>query len=114
METFHTPPDVVSYSAGISACGKGGEWQMALLLLSQMPEAGVARDEISFNAGISACEKGGEWQMALYLLSQMPAAEVVPDQISFSAGISACKERWRVADGTVLAVADAGSRSGAE
>ena len=91
-------PDVISFSAGISACEKGGEWQMALYLLSQMPAAGVVPNEISFSAGISACEKGGEWQMALYLLSQMPAAGVVPNEISFSAGISACEKggEWQM------------------
>ncbi|OLP80032.1 Pentatricopeptide repeat-containing protein, chloroplastic [Symbiodinium microadriaticum] len=83
-------PDQISVSAGISACEKGGEWQMALLLLSQMPLAGVVPNEFSFNAGISACEKGGEWKMAPYLLSQMPAVGVVPDEISFGAGIKSC------------------------
>ena len=87
------------FNASISACEKGGEWQMALYLLSQMPEAGVVPDQISFHAGISACEKGGEWQMALQLLSQMPAASVVPDQLSFNAGICACKKggEWQMA-----------------
>ena len=35
-------------SAGISACEKGGEWQMALFLLSQMSAAQVVPDQISF------------------------------------------------------------------
>ncbi|CAE7826434.1 unnamed protein product [Symbiodinium sp. KB8] len=92
-------PNVISFSAGISACEKGGEWQVALYLLSQMPAAGVVPNEISFSAGISACEKGGEWQMALLLLSQMPLARAVPNEISFSAGISACEKRgeWQMA-----------------
>ena len=32
-------PNVVSYSAGISACEKGEQWQRALALLSEMREA---------------------------------------------------------------------------
>ncbi|CAE7286311.1 unnamed protein product [Symbiodinium pilosum] len=91
--------DEISFNAGISACEKGGEWQMALCLLSQMPAARVIADEISFSAGISACEKGGEWQMALFWLSQMPAARVIANEISFSAGITACggARQWRSA-----------------
>ena len=90
MPLARAVPNEISFSAGISACEKGGEWQMALFLLSQMPLAGAVPDEISFNAGISACEKGGEWQMALYLLSQMHLAGVVPNEISLSACIKSC------------------------
>ena len=36
-------PNVVSCSAGISACERGSQWQLALDLLSQMPEANAAR-----------------------------------------------------------------------
>ncbi|CAE8687098.1 unnamed protein product, partial [Polarella glacialis] len=54
------------------ACEKAGEWQLALSLLSSMPQMRVARDEISFNAAISACEKGGQWQLSMHLLSSMP------------------------------------------
>ena len=60
-------PDKISFSAGISACEKGGEWQMALYLLSDKLISRVVPDVINFSAGISACEKGGKWQIALYL-----------------------------------------------
>ena len=60
METFQTQPEIISFSAGISACEKlkGGEWRMALLVMSQMHLASVVPNEISFTAGIRACEKG--------------------------------------------------------
>lgn len=34
-------PDVVSYSAAITACGNSGEWRRALALLRVMREQGV-------------------------------------------------------------------------
>ena len=51
-------PSVISYSAGISACEKGEQWQRALSLLDEMREAKLEPEVISYNAGISACVKG--------------------------------------------------------
>ncbi|CAE8626802.1 unnamed protein product [Polarella glacialis] len=92
-------PNEITYSAAISACEKGGQWQQALNLLSLMPEARVVPNEITYNAAISACEKGGQWQLALNLLSLMPEAKVVPDEISYNAAISACEKggQWQLA-----------------
>ena len=55
----------VSYSAAISACEKGHEWQRALQLLEEMATAGVAPNVYSYSAAISACEKGARWEEAL-------------------------------------------------
>ena len=54
-------PDVVSYSAGISACEKGKQWQRALSLLSEMQDVKVEPNVLSYSAGISACDKGDQW-----------------------------------------------------
>ena len=75
-------PTSVSYSAGISACEKGGQWQQALLLLSEMWLAKLKPDVISYSGGISACEKGEQWQRAFALLSEMLEAKLEPDVIS--------------------------------
>ena len=47
----------ITYSAAISACEKGGEWALALSLLSSMPRMQVTHNEISYSASISSCEK---------------------------------------------------------
>ncbi|CAK0841582.1 unnamed protein product [Prorocentrum cordatum] len=80
------------------ACEKGGQWQPALALLSEIWEAKLP-DVISYNAGISACEKGEQWELALALLSEMREAKLEPDVISYSAGISACEKggKWQAA-----------------
>ncbi|CAE8614882.1 unnamed protein product, partial [Polarella glacialis] len=88
MQASRVEVNVYHFSAAISACEKGGQWQQALNLLSLMPEASVAPNEITYNATMSACEKGGQWQLALSLLSLMPEARVVPDKITYSAAIS--------------------------
>ena len=89
--------NVVSFSAAISACEKGSQWERGFHLLERMPQAKCAPDQVSLNALISACEDSGQWQMALELLSQMPAASIVPDVTTFSAAISACGQgsQWQ-------------------
>ncbi|CAE8656581.1 unnamed protein product [Polarella glacialis] len=91
MPQARVVPNEITYNAAISACEKGGQWQVALNLLSLVPEARVVPDKISYNAAISACEKGGQWQLALNLLSLMPEARVMPDEITYNAAISACE-----------------------
>ncbi|CAE8742917.1 unnamed protein product, partial [Polarella glacialis] len=63
MRASQVEVDVYHCSAAISACEKGGRWQLALNLLSLMPEARVVPNVITYNAAISACAKGGQWQL---------------------------------------------------
>ena len=72
----------VSYSAGISACGKGEQWQRALALLREMPEANLEPDAVSYGAATSACGKGEQWQRALALLKEMREVRLEPIVIS--------------------------------
>ncbi|CAE8615408.1 unnamed protein product, partial [Polarella glacialis] len=83
-------PNEISYSAAISACEKGGQWQLALSLLSSMPVMKAIPNEISYNAAISACEKGGQWLGALTLLQQMRDARLTAISQARSTVISAC------------------------
>eukprot|EP00973_Karenia_brevis_P057172 7954428-Karenia_brevis.AAC.1 len=53
-ESLHL--DVISFSAAISACEKGGQWQWAR---TEMRRESLHVDVISFSAAISACEKEG-------------------------------------------------------
>ena len=62
---------LVSYNVGLSACGKGEQWQRALALLSEMWEAKLEPNVVSYSAGISACKTGKQWQRALALLGEM-------------------------------------------
>ncbi|CAK0858992.1 unnamed protein product [Prorocentrum cordatum] len=78
-----------TYSAGISACEKGEQWQRALTLLREMCEAKVESNVISYGAGITACEKGRQWQHAVSLLHDMWNAMLGTRAISYNAGIGA-------------------------
>ncbi|CAK0788104.1 unnamed protein product [Prorocentrum cordatum] len=89
MREAKLEPNVIfSYSAGISACEKGEQWQRALALLSEIRKAklGPVVISLSYNAGISACEKCEQWQRALALLSEMREAKLAPNVISTARG----------------------------
>ena len=48
-------------NSAISVCEKGGQWDVALLLLlGEMPAVQLEADAISLCARISACEEGGD------------------------------------------------------
>ena len=51
--------DTITFSAAISACAKGGQWEEALGLLSEMASEGVLLDTITYSAAILACEEAG-------------------------------------------------------
>eukprot|EP00397_Hematodinium_sp_SG-2012_P032820 GEMP01034982.1.p1 GENE.GEMP01034982.1~~GEMP01034982.1.p1 ORF type:complete len:619 (+),score=163.74 GEMP01034982.1:128-1984(+) len=94
-------PDVISFSAAISACEKAGEWRAALAVLDTLlgaKFAHVQRDRIVFSAAISACEKAQQWQHALRIFDSIDN----PDVICFNSALSAlahCSEEsdsiWR-------------------
>ena len=58
MMSDHLLPDVITYSAAISACEKGVQWQRALGLLEMMLRAELVPDTFSYGAVFTACEKG--------------------------------------------------------
>merc|ERR1712232_1120983 len=88
-----------TYSAAISACEKGRQWELALKLLGEMQEAGVTPNVITYSSAISACEKGRQWELALKLLGEMQEAGLTPNVITYNAAISACEKgcQWELA-----------------
>ena len=87
-------PNVITYSAVISACEKGGAdyTDTALQLFDEMRQHGVGPDVITYSAAISACEKGGAGytKTALQLFDEMKENGVNPNNITYNALISAC------------------------
>ena len=59
----------MGYNAAISACEKGGRWEITLELLNGCMTWSTP-DTISYSAAISACENGGRWELALEFLKE--------------------------------------------
>jgi pentatricopeptide repeat domain-containing protein 1 len=59
-------PNIVCYTAAITALARAGEARRALQLFSSMQTSGVSPDRLAWNAVLSACEgEGGQWFEAL-------------------------------------------------
>ncbi|CAJ1433460.1 unnamed protein product [Effrenium voratum] len=91
------PPNVITYSAAISACDTAGEWQPAAVLFIRLGEALLRPTGITLNAGISAAAHCG-WQDSLKLLQRAEVQGLV-DLVGYNASISACEknQEWRYA-----------------
>merc|ERR1712070_915880 len=83
----HVEPNVVSYSAAISACEKGQQWEDALSLLDDVQGSFLVPDVVSFNAAISACEVCGRSPEAGQLKLQMRQTGVAPDIATLNASV---------------------------
>ena len=58
MRLNRLDPDLVTYSAAISACSKGGHWEQALRVLRVMRADAVEPNAQSLSAALSASERG--------------------------------------------------------
>ena len=88
MQVAGVVADIITYSAAISACEKGQQWQRAMDFLGQVRAAGMVLNVITYSAAISACEKGGQWDRALSLLDKLRKGGMTRTVISFSAAIA--------------------------
>jgi len=97
MELFHTikrqrlVPDVIAYSALISACTKGPQPERALEPYDAMKQQGLMLDDsLTCSTLIVACEKGEQLDRAMELFDATMRQGLTPDVITFSALIGAC------------------------
>ncbi|CAE7892475.1 cox2 [Symbiodinium sp. KB8] len=88
-------PDVVSYSATLSAGEKSEEWRCVLQLFGEMGHASVTRGLVSFDGALSLC-----------LLSELRGLRLTPNTITYTASVE-------VAYATAAAACDGSSNAGA-
>mmetsp|Transcript_6182 Transcript_6182/g.20777 ORF Transcript_6182/g.20777 Transcript_6182/m.20777 type:complete len:562 (+) Transcript_6182:785-2470(+) len=99
MLELEVEPNTVTYSALVTACEKGGQWERAFEVVETMRAKGVKPNEYTFAALISACEKCGHVKGALRAYEMMREEGVKPDVVTFNALVSACEKsrRWEQA-----------------
>lgn len=86
-------PDVVTFSALVSAAEKAQRWSLATQLLG-----GWSPGLVAFNAAMAACEKGLGRRQGLELLHTMRRRQLKPDATSFIS-LVACAARstaWEI------------------
>ncbi|CAK8997222.1 Pentatricopeptide repeat-containing protein At1g74850 [Durusdinium trenchii] len=91
--------NLIVYSAAISACDKGSQWQVAIDLLERLEDQETSL--VCCSAAMSACARGSQWELALDLLATTRSAGLQFDLIMFSTGISAGAQgsQWQLSLG---------------
>lgn len=91
-------PDVISFTAAISACGSGGSAEDAVAIFREMDGAGVPPNVITHNSVMAACVTAGRWEKALELflevLDDAKSGSIGGDACSFNTALSACEVRF--------------------
>ena len=88
MQSKDLEPNVITYSAAISACEKAKRQERALDPLAEMQES-LEPDVITHNAASRACEKTKQPERTLDLLAEMQSKDLEPDAVACGAAISA-------------------------
>jgi pentatricopeptide repeat protein len=72
MDNNFVEKNEITYSSAISACEKGGNWRVALDLLSTMKEQRITPTAIAYNAGKRKFASFVEWLKKLLFAFHSP------------------------------------------
>lgn len=92
-------PNSHTYDILIRGCGRWGQLDAALRLLSSMQTAGVPPTVVTYSVAIDACARAGgpvAVDKAFELLTQMEQAGLEPNVVTFNSLIHACAQGKRV------------------
>eukprot|EP00930_Biecheleria_cincta_P013021 TRINITY_DN11818_c0_g1_i1.p1 TRINITY_DN11818_c0_g1~~TRINITY_DN11818_c0_g1_i1.p1 ORF type:complete len:139 (+),score=16.86 TRINITY_DN11818_c0_g1_i1:133-549(+) len=98
-------PNLLTYSAVVSACARAGQWLQALGHLAAMRSDDVmpqvnSWDNISFyKAAISVCDTAEIWRHGFWIFEDMQKHDLQPNVVTYNVGIRALakSDQWRQA-----------------
>lgn len=98
MAKAKVTPNDVSCNSAIIACGRGGQWEVALCLLSTMLSRLCAVDLYTGYSTVWACETAGEWEVALKVLKLIPETRAKPNVFGCASDVNICyrQGRWQL------------------
>ena len=84
---YRVIPNLPMRNAGLLACAKGRQWELALWMLANFSQASL----ITVNSTLSACEKARQWEQALALFASLPhlPCPLEPDSVTWTVAIGA-------------------------
>jgi len=92
------PPSCIVYTAAVNACGNGGAWEMALMLMKRMEEEGIAPNAYTYGSAIKACARAGKWEQAAILFAQMDERGIAQNEVTYTAILDAYAKAGRARD----------------
>ncbi|CAK9105886.1 unnamed protein product [Durusdinium trenchii] len=90
---------LVTWNSAISACDKGQQWHIALVLLDEMKQTDIKADVVSYNTAMSACCRSHNWILGMELLDKMRWTRLEMDRVTLNIAVAACETAtlWLVA-----------------
>lgn len=89
-------PDIISFSAAVTACDRCDKWAASLSLLSRIFGSRLVPDTVLFNSVLHCLESPAQWRIALSLLRDMPSRSVLANEMSYRSVMGACQD-WKLA-----------------
>ena len=83
-------PDKRTYTMTINACGRAGEWDMAVDVFRRMRTSGVASDQYTYSALIVALATGKLFDLAESMFQEMRGEGLSPNTVVYNSLIAAC------------------------
>lgn len=93
VQAERVSPNVHTYNKLIRGCGKWGQMDSALRLLSSMQSAGVSPTVVTYSVAVDACARtGGQIALdrALELVDEMRDSGLEPNVVTYNSLIHAC------------------------
>lgn len=81
-------PDLVAYTAAITACADANQRDKATFLLKEMLSSGIRPDSAAFTALVAALGHAGEWTQAVEILETMPKMGAPRNAVVYNALIT--------------------------
>jgi len=83
MHAASIEPNIVAYTAAISAAGKCGKWRLVLSVMDELVWKGHAVNVVTYSAAFSALEKANQWVCALDMVQAMRTNVVEPNHVTY-------------------------------
>lgn len=90
------PPACIVYTAAVNACGNGGAWEMALMLMRRMEEEGIAPNSYTYSSAIKACSRAGKWEQASALFTEMQERGLPQNEVTYTVILNAHAKAGRL------------------
>ena len=92
----------VTLNSVVSACQRGGQWQVALFLCKGLHKSSLRLDPATHNAALLVCAACGQWLSTIDLLQDLHSARYAIDSVAHAAATDTCETNLQQQDAAML------------